>query len=476
MSYKIIPIILSGGEGSRLWPISRRSRPKPFLQINGMSLLSHALRRAKLISNDIIIVTNEDHYHQTCKQINDLDDFQNINFLLEPESCNTALAIALALNKIKDKYCENAICVVLSADHLISDDESFKVSINKAIEEAEKGNLVVIGIPPTKPETGYGYIEVANKVPTPQKILSFVEKPSREIAEKFLSMGNYYWNSGIFCFEVGEMIRSMQLHAKDVWDSSKMVFNNSKELDGITNFFREDFINIRKISIDYAVMEKAKNICIVPANFEWSDLGNWDSYASAQRLDVNNNCVLGSQSSLMLNSNNTFIEQKSNIDKIVVTIGINDLVIIDTPDALLVTDRKESQEVKTAVEMLRAQNQAKYIETPSAEERPWGTYQILKSEKNYKVKCITIEPGQKISLQYHSKRSEHWVVTSGLGIVQIGNREIEVCPGDHCFIPLGEIHRITNKGDDLLVFIEIQTGSYFGEDDIVRLEDEYARK
>jgi mannose-1-phosphate guanylyltransferase / mannose-6-phosphate isomerase len=472
---KIIPIILSGGAGSRLWPISRRMHPKPFMEVAGKPLLTHALERAALIADEALIVTNQDHYFLTENLLKETPGAPKVSYLLEPKGRNTAPAIALAVRHIQKTHGDDAICLVLAADHLISDDAAFKNAVSQAAEQAHKGNLVVFGIRPTGPETGYGYLEVAETGDGPQALKSFVEKPDRATAEEYLAVGRYYWNSGMFCFTAGVMSENMATHAGDVWGASEAAFAKAREEAGVIRFEEDSFIAQPDISIDYAVMEKADRIAMVPAGFGWSDVGSWDAVAGAHAVDERGNSAVGVSKLHFVDSRDTHVESTSHTEKVVAAIGVENLVIIDTPDALLVADRARSQDVKLVVETLKASADVELTELPATVHRPWGTYATLKQEDGYQVKRITVAPGQKLSLQYHHKRAEHWVVTQGKAIVQVGDEEFETGPGEYRYIPMGEKHRLTNIGHDELVLIEVQVGSYLGEDDIVRLEDIYNR-
>jgi mannose-1-phosphate guanylyltransferase / mannose-6-phosphate isomerase len=472
---KIIPIILSGGAGTRLWPISRRMHPKPFMEVAGKPLLAHALERAVLIADEALIVTNQDHYYLTENLIKDTPKAPKVSYLLEPKGRNTAPAIALAARHIQKAHSDEAVCLVLAADHLISDDAAFEKAVGQAAEQAQEGNLVVFGVRPTGPETGYGYLEVASAGDGPQPLKSFVEKPDRARAEQYLAEGRYYWNSGMFCFTAGVMAENMAMHAGNVWATSQAVFAEAQEDGGVTRFAEASFIAQPDISIDYAVMEKAEKIAMVPAGFGWSDVGSWDAVAGAHTADQDGNSAAGIDKVHFIASTNMHVESNSHTEKVIAAIGLENLVIIDTPDALLVAERSKSQEVKLVVEALKASEDVELTELPATIHRPWGTYATLKQEDGYQVKRITVAPGQKLSLQYHHKRAEHWLVTQGHAIVQVGDEEFETGPGEYRYIPLGEKHRLTNIGDSELVLVEVQVGSYLGEDDIVRLDDIYGR-
>ena len=473
---KIIPILLSGGSGSRLWPISRRMHPKPFMNVAGKPLLAHALERAGSFADEVLIVTNQDHYFLTERILSETETALRVSYLLEPKGRNTAPAIALAVRHIQNMHGDDAVCIVLAADHLISDNAAFEKALTQAVEQAQLGNLVVFGIRPTTPATAYGYLEVAAASDEPQPLKSFVEKPARDKAEQYLADGRYYWNSGMFCFTSGVMADNIATHASEVWKASEIVFAGAHEEADVTRFEEASFIGQPDISIDYAVMEKAERVAMVPAKFGWSDVGSWDAVAGAHDIDSHGNSALGENKVLFVGATGTHIESISHTKKAIAAIGVENLVIVDTPDAVLVADRGKSQDVKLVVEALKESTDSELTELPATVHRPWGSYATLKKEDGYQVKRITVAPRQKLSLQYHHKRAEHWVVTQGKAVVQVGEEEFELGPGEYRFIPLGEKHRLTNNGESDLVLIEVQVGSYLEEDDIVRLEDAYGRE
>ncbi len=475
---KRISIILSGGVGSRLWPVSRRMLPKPFMEVKGKPLLQHALERGAAVSDEILIVTNQELYFLTENLLKKMPNMPQLSYLLEPKGRNTAAAIAVAVRAVCQAHGDDAVCLVLAADHLIFDDGAFQKAAQQAADEAVVGNLVVFGIRPTTPETGYGYIEVAKAGKGVCAVKNFTEKPDHATAEQYLVAGRYYWNSGMFCFSAGVMAENMLAHAPDVWNTSKTAFADATTNQNVTRFVEDSFIAQPDISIDYAVMEKASKIVMVPAGFDWSDVGSWDAVAKAHKADAAGNSITGVAPGKRqaIDTSNTHIESISHTEKVIATIGIDNLVIVDTPDALLIADRRQSQKIKQVVDALKSSADAELTELPATVHRPWGTYTTLKHENGYQVKRITVAPGQKLSLQYHHKRAEHWVVTQGRALVQIGDEEFESGPGDYRYIPLGEKHRLTNRGDDELVLIEVQCGAYLGEDDIVRLLDDYGRK
>ena len=472
---KIIPIILSGGAGSRLWPVSRRMHPKPFMEVAGKPLLAHALERAALIADEALIVTNQDHYFLTESLLKKTEKAPKVSYLLEPKGRNTAPAIALAVRHIRNIHGNDTICLVLAADHLISDDAAFEKAVGQAAEQAQAGNLVVFGIRPTAPETGYGYLEVAEAGNAPQSVKSFVEKPDRAKAEEYLAAGRYYWNSGMFCFTAGVMAENMAAHASDVWTASDAAFAEAQEEAGATRFAEALFNAQPDISIDYAVMENAENIAMVPAGFGWSDVGSWDALARVQTTNSEGNFSRGGGETHFVSSTNTYVDNSTNPGKLIAAIGVDNLIIVDTPDATLVADRDKSHAVKTLVESFDHRESLGPIRKPMIVVKPWGSYTIIESEAGYQIKRIVVEPGQSLSLQYHHHRAEHWFVVAGTAVVQVGDEEFELGPGQHQYIPLLEKHRLINNGKHQVVLIEVQQGSYLEEDDIVRIEDAYGR-
>lgn len=472
---KIIPIILSGGTGSRLWPDSRAKHPKPFKEIAGKPLLTHALERAALIADEALIVTNKDHFYITENLLRKAEKAPKISYLLEPEARNTAPAIALAVRHVQKIYGDDALCLVLTADHLISDETAFLKAISQAAKQAQSRNLVVFGIRPTAPETGYGYLEVAQAGVSPQLLQSFVEKPDCSSAETYVAEGRYYWNSGMICFTASVMAENIERHASNVWTASATAFFKSKEESGVTRFDEESFIAQPNISIDHSVLERAEKVVMVLAEFGWSDIGSWEAVARVNASDENGNSKVGANTVQFIGARATYIESVSHSEKVIAAVGVENLVIVDTPDALLIAERSKSQDVQFVVDALKTGANAQFTELPATVHRPWGSYTTLKQEDGYQVKRIAVAPGQKLSLQYHTKRAEHWVVAQGKAIVQVGEVEYETGQGEYRYIPPRKKHRLTNIGDNELVLIEVQIGSYLGEDDIVRLEDIYNR-
>ena len=489
---KLISVVLSGGAGTRLWPASRQAYPKPFMKLGGSALLEQAITRGQACgTDDLLIVTNQDHLFLTQGLMSEMMDPPKARYLLEPKGLNTAPAIALAALACQASDGDDAVMLVLPADHLIPDTESFVANAIEAIRQAQKGQLVVFGIHPTAPETGFGYIEVPKVGRDVQPVLKFVEKPDLFTAQEYLATGRFYWNSGMFCFTAGTMLAAMAEHAPDVLGAAQqtMAQSSTKPLPlpeqtaapMVTRFDAHTFGKQPDISIDYAVMERATNVVLVPARFGWSDVGAWPAVAQAHTPDASGNTLGAADNTdwVAVNTTGTHVHVDSHCHKVVATVGVKDLVVVDTPDALLITSKQEAQSVKRVVDALKERhiNSPQHQSTllPPAVHRPWGTYATLKEEDGYKVKRITVNPGQSLSLQYHHQRAEHWVVVRGRGVVQIGDVEYPTRPGEYRHIPLQEKHRLTNTGHDELVLIEVQCGDYLGEDDIVRLSDTYGR-
>jgi mannose-1-phosphate guanylyltransferase / mannose-6-phosphate isomerase len=474
---KLISVILSGGAGTRLWPVSRQALPKPFMHLGGSSLLQQAIDRGQACGTDnSVIVTNQDYLYLTRDVVQHLNDPPHARYLLEPKGRNTAPAIGLAALACKEEHGPEATMLVLPADHLIPDTEAFVANALEAVHQAQQGQLVVFGISPTAPETGFGYIEVEKVSRHTQKALRFVEKPDAATAQRYLATGRYYWNSGMFCFTAGAILQAMKEHSPEVLEAAERAWATGKTQDDATRFDAHIFGLQPDISIDYAVMERANNVTMVPAKFGWSDVGTWPAVAQAHTADPSGNTFIDGDgtSFIAVGTTGTHAQTSSHTAKVIALVGVQDLVIVDTPDALLVAHKSSAQQVKAVVDILKERkHESTYL--PATVNRPWGTYASIKEEAGYKVKRITVNPGQSLSLQYHHHRAEHWVVVQGKAIVQVGDKEHITLPGQYHYIPLKEKHRLTNSGEDELVMIEVQCGGYLGEDDIVRLADTYGR-
>lgn len=470
---RLLSVVLSGGSGTRLWPVSRQAYPKPFMQIGGSTLLQQAVERGQACgTGDLLVVTNQDLLFHTQDVLDQMVDAPNSAFLLEPKGRNTGPAIALAALHCEKHFSPDTVMLVLSADHLIPNIDAFVASANEAARLAQEGALVVFGIPPTTPETGFGYLEVAQVSRESQRVMRFVEKPDLPTAQGYLATGRYYWNSGMFCFTAAAIIQAMEEHAPALLAAARNAMSTSSSRDNRTSFDLHVFGLQPEISIDYAVMEHAQNVHVVPAKFSWSDVGSWPAVAEALAADASGNTV--GRGVVAIDTTGTHVRVESHGDKVVAAVGVKDLIIVDTPSALLIAHKNSSQKVKEVVDILKARG-SESVTMPDTVRRPWGTYTSLKEEDGYKVKRITVKPGHSLSLQYHHQRAEHWVVVQGKAMVQVGDEQFETLPGQYQYIPLKEKHRLTNIGNDTLVLIEVQCGGYLGEDDIVRLADTYGR-
>lgn len=472
----LIPVILSGGAGTRLWPVSREAHPKPFMKfMDGKSLLQKTVQRAASLPGikNILTITNRDYYFRTRDEYDaaKLPAKISTEFLLEPEGRNTAPAVAMAALYAKDANPgDENVLLVLPADQLIGDLEIFKDAIGTAVKLAQKDFLVVFGIKPDRPETGFGYLKCGAKcgVDAACHVASFVEKPRLEMAREFLSQGGYLWNSGMFCFKTDVFLRALEKLAPDIHATALSCWQKSRgkstpiELDG-------SFADIPSISVDFAVMEKAQQVAVVPGNFEWSDLGSWDAVCALSAADKKGNRTEGE--AVLIDSSNCYVRSE---DRVVAGLGIDDLVIVDTPDALLVSKKDRAQDVKQVVEQLKAKRHESY-RTHRMVYRPWGTYTILGEGNCFKIKRIEVKPGASLSLQMHHHRSEHWVVVSGMAKVVHDDKELYVRTNESTYIPAGHKHRLENPGLADLIMIEVQSGEYLGEDDIVRFDDKYGR-
>ena len=467
-----VPVILCGGAGSRLWPISRELHPKPFIRLaDGQSLLQKAFLRGAQLPDvvEVLTVTSRDTFFKA------QDDYREVNsggvptsFILEPFGRNTAAAIAAASLYVKKSYGDDAVMLILAADHLISDQDAFKEAVHRARGLAGSGKLVTFGIEPYGPETGYGYIQADGN-----SVLKFVEKPSLEIAEQYIASGNFYWNAGIFCFTAKAMIQAMQEHCPDLIASTRACINESRTAQG-SGFTQIDldpatFGVVQENSIDYAVMEKSKNVAVVPCNIGWSDIGSWSVLGNLTEPDAEGNRIVGDVS--LHQTRNCTIHSA---DRLVGTVGLDNLIIIDTADALLVADKSCAQDVKHIYSELKAKGHEAH-KLHRTVHRPWGTYTVLEEGSGFKIKRIEVTPGASLSLQMHHHRSEHWIVVSGMAKVVNGDRELFVNTNESTYIPAGHKHRLENPGLLNLVMIEVQSGGYLGEDDIVRFEDNYGR-
>lgn len=473
---KLIPTILCGGAGSRLWPVSREQHPKPFIRLaDGQSLLQKAFLRGAQLPGvvEVLTVTNRELFFKT------EDEFREVNaggvatsFILEPFGRNTAPAIVAAALQVAKTHGDDAIMLILAADHLIADQSAFEQAVLKATELAALGKLVTFGIQPEAPETGYGYIEADGNT-----VLRFVEKPSLEKAQEYLASGRFLWNSGMFCFSAGSLLREMEKYHPQIVADMRVCLAQSRASEG-KGFVQveldpETFASVSEDSIDYAVMEKSDQVAVVPCNIGWSDIGSWSALGDLDLADANGNRVQG-EAMLHATHNCTIQNSDQSNGRLIATVGVKNLIIIDTPDAVLIADKSCAQDVKHIYAQLKLNGHEAH-KLHRTVHRPWGAYTVLEEGIGFKIKRIEVNPGAKISLQMHHHRSEHWVVVSGIAKVINGESELIVNTNESTYIPAGNRHRLENPGPLTLVMIEVQSGAYVGEDDIERFEDSYGR-
>ena len=469
MSIKITPVILSGGSGTRLWPLSRKDRPKQFLQISSKhSMFQETILRLSGLENlnKPIIVCNENHRFLVAHQCHDIGIEPTI--ILEPEGRNTAPAITVAAIQ-SHRESGDSVLLVLSADHNIDDIEKFHSAIAIAKEGALEKKLMTFGVEPIGPNTGYGYIKYSGNEKKITKVKKFVEKPNLERANKYFASKEYLWNSGIFMFTSECLLDELKkLNPEMYKKSSEAIEKSSSDLDFL-RLDKESFISCRSDSIDYALMERSANVFVVRVDIGWSDLGTFESLRESKTKDINGNTIEGDV--ISFETKNSFIR---NSDKLVATFGISNMTIINTKDALFISNNSNSENAEKIVEVLRKSKRSEHIHHRKVF-RPWGWYDSIEQGKYFQVKRLHIDPNAKLSIQRHKKRSEHWVVISGKAIAKKGESEIEMKEGDSIFIPQGEIHSLFNPSDEYAEIIEVQSGSYLGEDDIERFEDIYGR-
>jgi len=449
-------ILLCGGSGTRLWPLSRTLMPKQFVKLfEDKSLFQLTLQRNRNLCEQTVIVSNTDQYFLAVDQTEELisDLSQSISFLLEPIGRNTAPAIALACLGVA----EDEIVFVTPSDHLIKDQEAYVQAVEQAKDLAQNDMLVTFGIKPNSPETGFGYIQSEGN-----RVVSFKEKPDRALAEEYLAAGNFYWNSGMFCFKAGLFLAELEVYAPEIYRASLKAYENKQSIsDNQIRIRHEAMQAIPSESIDYAVMEQSKSVAVIPVDMGWSDLGSFEALSS----EVSSSADL------------IEIDAKENLvlsDKQVALIDIDDMIVVDTPDALLISKKGSSQKVKEVVKQLN-EKKSELTKVHNLVYRPWGTYEVLYAHDNYKIKRIVVNPGKRLSLQKHLHRNEHWIVVKGEATVQVGDSIKIVRENESTYIKQKELHRLSNESDKPIVLIEAQVGSYTGEDDIIRIEDDFRR-
>jgi mannose-1-phosphate guanylyltransferase len=452
-------IILCGGSGTRLWPISRTLMPKQFVKLfSNRSLFQLTVERNNSLCSGQFIVSNAEQYFLALDQLDELNQTAG-KYLLEPIGRNTAPAIALACMALDPQE----IVLITPSDHLIKNQSAYSKVVARGYKLAEQNYLVTFGITPAFAETGFGYIEADG-----ENVLNFKEKPDAQTAEEYLKAGNYYWNSGMFLFKAGVFLDELQTYAPDIYFTCKDAYENANK-ENIIRIKHDDMALIPQESIDYAVMEKSDKVKVVPSDIAWSDVGSFDALYEELPKDEYGNTA---------NENHISIDSKNNLvygnERKIATIDIEDCIIVDTGDALLISKKGSSQKVKKVVEKLKEQ-QSELHNIHLTGHRPWGTYTVLEDSAGYKIKRIVVKPGKRLSLQKHHHRNEHWIVVSGTATVTVGEETRLIRPNESTYIKMGEAHRLANEGIIPVVLIEAQVGEYTGEDDIIRIEDDFKR-
>lgn len=462
----ITPVIMAGGSGTRLWPLSRAGHPKQFLALNGdKTMLQQTVERlADLPVAESITICNEEHRFFVAEQLREIDALGKI--ILEPVGRNTAPAIALAALAEKGN---DPLLLILAADHVIADQGAFSDAVMKAVPLAEAGKLVTFGILPTEPHTGYGYVETSVSVADAYEVDSFKEKPDAETAAQYVADGSYYWNSGMFLFKASTVLAELKAHRLDIYEACERASSGvSSDLDFI-RIDRGAFEACPDDSIDYAVMERTKDAVVVPLDAGWNDIGSWSSLWDVAEKDDAGNALTGDV--IVVDSTNSLVRAD---DRLVALLGLDDVVVVSTKDATIVASKDRVQDAKIIVSELQATDRSEW-KLHREVYRPWGKYDSVDCGARYQVKRITVKPGAKLSVQMHHHRAEHWVVVSGSAKVTIGEETSLLSENQSTYIPIGAVHALENPGKVPLEIIEVQSGSYLGEDDIVRFEDLYGR-
>jgi len=469
MSADLNIVIMAGGSGTRMWPMSRTAYPKQFLNLNSdSSMLQETVQRLEgLADHQTTIITNEEHRFLVAEHLRQLDTKAEI--LLEPIGRNTAPAIALAAFRAQQKGEGSQLLLVLAADHVIENTQEFQRVVQQALPIARDGKLVTFGIVPDSPATGYGYIRQGEAQADAFKVDAFVEKPDLATAESYLASGEYLWNSGMFLFRADRYLEELKEYRPDIYQACEQASQNlAADLDFL-RINKEAFEACPDDSIDYAVMEKTDQAVVLPLDAGWSDVGSWSALWDIKEKDADGNVHQGDV--IDKDSHNNFVIAQ---EKLIATIGVDDLVIVDTKDAVLVADRSRVQEVKDIVSTLKKEGRSEHVQHREVY-RPWGKYDSIDAGERYQVKRITVNPGAKLSLQKHHHRAEHWIVVSGTAKVTNGDNTLLLSENESTYIPIGVVHCLENPGMIPLEMIEVQSGSYLGEDDIVRLKDDYGR-
>ncbi|MBT3144130.1 mannose-1-phosphate guanylyltransferase/mannose-6-phosphate isomerase [Neptunomonas phycophila] len=464
----MLPIILSGGSGTRLWPMSRSSFPKQFLSLNSnQTMLQETVLRLGNVE-EVAVICNEDHRFLVAEQMRSIH--QKCSILLEPVGRNTAPAIAIAAIEAAKAGKENEALLVLSSDHVIKDTDAFKKAISAAEPLVAEGNLVTFGIVPNKPEVGYGYIKAGSSVGEYGfAVAEFVEKPNAETAQEYLDSGSYYWNSGMFMFTAKRYLEELKAYRPDILAACEAAMAETQSDLDFVRVDKDAFTNCPDESVDYAVMEKTDKAVVIPLDAGWSDVGSWSALWEIKDKDINGNVFEGDV--IAHSTNNSMVVSN---ERLVATLGVDDLIIVDTKDALMVAHKDAIQDVKQLVNSIKDAGREEH-KVHREVYRPWGKYDSIDNGARYQVKRITVKPGEKLSVQMHHHRAEHWIVVSGTASVTCGENTFLLSENQSTYIPLGEVHCLENPGKVELELIEVQSGSYLGEDDIVRFVDQYGR-
>ena len=466
----LVPVIIAGGSGTRLWPLSRTQFPKQFLTLSGeQTMLQQTISRLDgLETVPPILLCNHDHRFIVAEQLRQLE-IAEAEIILEPVGCNTAPAIAVAALQALKQH-ENPLLLVLAADHLVEDVEAFHQAIQAGCKLAEQGDLVTFGIVPTGPEIGYGYIQQGEEKLDGYQVKRFVEKPSTSHAEAYLDSGDYLWNSGMFLMQAKQYLEALEIHRNDIYECCQRAVDGIEKRFEFTRLPEEIFAQCPSESIDYAVMEQADNVSVVSLDAGWNDIGSWSALWNVDHKDSQGNSTKGDV--IAYDTHNSLIHAE---ERLVATVGIDNLAIIETKDAVLIADKEHSQDVKAIVDQLKEgkRSQAQHHRVIY---RPWGCFDSIESGRRYKVKRISVKPGEKLSLQVHHHRAEHWIIVSGTAKVTRNDETEIVTENESLYIHVGEEHSLENPGKLLLELIEVQTGSYLGEDDIERIDDRYGRE
>ncbi|MBU2887189.1 mannose-1-phosphate guanylyltransferase/mannose-6-phosphate isomerase [Gilvimarinus agarilyticus] len=463
----IVPVLLAGGSGNRLWPMSRELFPKQCLHLTDVeqTLIQKTLKRVEACGIDTrpVIVCNNDHRFLIAQQLSDIN--RSCDILLEPAARNTAPAIALAAAFVAEKY-PGATILALPADHIIDDATAFSQAIEQGLNFAQKGKIVTFGVVPQYPETGYGYIE-AEQFGVASNITAFHEKPDAATAEEYLQAGNYYWNSGMFLFAANTLLSEVEIYEPEVYQCiAQSLSEKYVDLDFV-RAEEKSFKESPSVSIDVAIMERTKLGVVVPFSADWSDIGSWNSVLDAMPKDAAGNAVVGDV--IVKNTENSLIYSTS---RLVSTLGIHNLAVVDTPDALLVMDMNQGQGVKEIVAQIKQSGRSEH-RRHSLLHRPWGSVEVMNLGEHYQVKHVRVKPSASISLQVHKHRAEHWVVVQGEADVSVGGKAQSLVKNESIYIEAGDVHALHNTGEEMLEIIEVQTGDYFGDDDVVRFTNNY---